>query len=77
MNTVRHVKAFTAETLSELETEIERFLFDSNPYMEKVIIDLKYTFNDDGRCTAMIIYEITGRENRYGSVVEHYCKAGA
>lgn len=63
MNTVRHVKAFVAETLGELEIEIEKFLSDYNSYTEKVIIDLKYTFNNDGWCTAMIIYEIRSRED--------------
>lgn len=65
MSTVRHVKAFVAETLSELEIEIERFLFDCNPYTEKVIVDLKYTFDDEGLCTAMIIYEVRNKEGSW------------
>lgn len=63
MSTARHVKSFVAETLEGIEVEIERFLFEYNPYTEKVIIDLKYTFDDDGLCTAMIIYEIRNKEN--------------
>lgn len=67
MNTVRHVKAFVAETLSEIEIEIEKFLFECNPYTEKVIIDLKYTFDDEGLCTAMIIYEVRSKEDSWVS----------
>ena len=63
MNTVRHVKAFVAETLEGIEVEIEKFLFDCNPYFEKVIVDLKYTFDNDGWCTAVIIYEVRGKED--------------
>lgn len=66
MSTARHVKAFVAETLGEIEVEIEKFLFDCNPYTEKVIVDLKYTFADD-ICTAMIIYEIRDKEGSWVS----------
>lgn len=55
--TVRHVKAFAAETLGDLERKIEKFLSDCWKSYEKVITDLKYTVEEDS-CHAMIIYEI-------------------
>lgn len=58
---VRHVKAFVEMTLGDLERKIEEFLSDCYKGYEKVIIDLKYTVEEDS-CHAMIIYEIRQAE---------------